>query len=275
MMQRLAPALALCLAALLPSLAHAGCNDDDAPCVLPNGTYHIVLPQGSTGPLPAVMLLHGYGGDGAGFVRNTGLITQFLERGYAVIAPDGQLRQNGRGRSWDFHPDRPATRDEIAFLTAVAEDAATRHGVTRDAILLAGFSIGGSMTSYLACQSPQSFAAYAPVAGSFWRPHPVACAGPVRLHHTHGTTDGTVPLTGRAITPDFVQGNVFDALQIWRQTNGCASMAADQTTRQDIYTLQAWTTCQPGTDLRFALHDGGHSIPKGWAQMALDWFETR
>ena len=39
-------------------------------------------------------------------------------------------------------------------------------------------------------------AAYAPVAGSFWRPHPdmEACAGPVDLLHTHGWRDKTVPL---------------------------------------------------------------------------------
>lgn len=262
-------------AAICPTLAAAGCNDSGDPCQIANGTYHILLPDGASGPVPAVMILHGYGADGEGFIRNTGLTSAMLDRGYAVIAPDGQLRQSGQGRSWDFHPDRPTTRDETAFLIAVAGDAATRHGVDRDGILLAGFSIGGSMTTYLACQAPYAFAAYAPVAGSFWRPHPGACAGPVRLFHTHGTADGTVPLTGRAIRPDFVQGNVFEAMQIWRQTNSCTTPAADQITPQGIYTIQRWTDCQPGTDLRFALHDGGHNIPKGWAQMAMDWFETR
>lgn len=257
------------------TVAAADCNGVDQPCGLTNGTYHILLPKAAKGPVPAIMLLHGYGGEGVGSIRNKGMVNLMLARGYAVIAPDGQPRPNGKGRSWDFHPDRPATRDETAFLIAVADDAAAKYGLQRDAMLLAGFSIGGSMTSYVACQAPTAFAAYAPVAGSFWRPHPAACAGTVRLLHTHGTADRTVPLTGRAITPDFVQGNVFEAMEIWRRTNGCASASADRTEPQGVFSIQRWTDCQPGTDLQFALHDGGHSIPKSWAKMAVDWFEDR
>lgn len=268
-------ALTTTLAALFcASVAMAGCNGDPEPCHLPEGTYHIVLPEGAAGPHPAVLLLHGYGGEGAGFVKGTGMARLFLERGYAVIAPDGQLRDNGKGRSWDFHPDRPATRDETAFLIAVAEDAAAKFGLKRQEMLLAGFSIGGSMTSYVACQRPAAFAAYAPVAGSFWRPHPATCAGPVNLLHTHGKADRTVPMEGRAITPSFVQGNVPEAMQIWRKTNGCTSALADWTGSLGPFAIQRWEDCAPGTNLTFALHEGGHSIPKGWAPMALDWFEA-
>jgi polyhydroxybutyrate depolymerase len=255
--------------------AAADCNGTPEPCRLPDGTYHIILPESAKGPVPAIMLLHGYGGEGVGTIRNKGMVSLMLARGYAVIAPDGQPRDNGEGRTWDFHPDRPATRDEIAFLIEVADDAAARYGLKRDQMLLAGFSIGGSMTSYLACAKPEAFTAYAPVAGSFWRPHPTTCAGPVRLLHAHGRADRTVPLTGREIMPGFVQGNVFEAMEIWRTANGCASADPDRTDQLGIYDVQHWTDCQPGTDLQFALHDGGHSIPKGWAQMAVDWFEAR
>jgi polyhydroxybutyrate depolymerase len=255
--------------------ARADCNGVAKPCSLANGTYHIVLPDGAKGPVPAILLIHGYGGEGLGTIRNKGMVNLMLGRGYAVIAPDGQPRDNGDGRTWDFHPDRPATRDEVAFLIAVADDAAATYGLDRDRMLLAGFSIGGSMTSYVACQAPDAFAAYAPVAGSFWLPQPTSCAGPVRLLHTHGKADQTVPLLGREIMPGFVQGNVFKAMETWRLTDGCPSAEADETVKLGIYTVQHWTDCQPGTDLQFALHEGGHSIPKGWAQMAVDWFEAQ
>lgn len=260
--------------AMCATMATADCNSTADPCRLDNGTYHIVLPEREAGPHPAILLLHGYSGQGLGTIRNKGMVNLMLARGYAVIAPDGQKREDGEGRTWDFHPDRPATRDETAFLIAVAKDAAATYGLDRDRMLLAGFSIGGSMTSYVACTAPDTFAAFAPVAGSFWRPHPTDCAGPVRLLHTHGKADRTVPLSGRQIMPGFVQGNVFDAMEIWRQTNGCASAEADQTETFGIYDVQHWKDCKPGTDLRFALHAGGHSIPKGWALMAMDWFEA-
>ncbi len=275
-MKRAALRFALSVAtALIATSAAANCNGAARPCQLANGTYHIVLPEAATGAVPAILLLHGYGGEGLGTIRNKAMVNLMLARGYAVIAPDGQTRANGKGRSWDFHPDRPATRDETAFLIAVADDAAARYGLDRDSMLLAGFSIGGSMTSYVACAAPDAFAAYAPVAGSFWRPHPEACKGSVHLLHTHGKADQTVPLTGREIMPGFVQGNVFEAMEIWRVTNGCAASEADQTETLGLYQIQRWTRCQPGTSLQFALHEGGHSIPKGWAQMAMDWFEAR
>jgi polyhydroxybutyrate depolymerase len=274
-MTRAFPALAVAAAvAVYAAAARADCNGATGACQLPNGTYHIVLPKGAKGPVPAIMLVHGYGGEGLGTIRNKGMVNLMLGRGYAVIAPDGQPRDNGDGRTWDFHPDRPATRDEVAFLIAVADDAAARYSLDRDGMLLAGFSIGGSMTSYVACQRPEAFAAYAPVAGSFWRPHPTDCAGPVRLLHTHGKADRTVPLEGREIMPDFVQGNVFEAMEIWSITNGCAVATSQRTETLGIYSVQHWTGCQPGTDLQFAQHSGGHSIPKGWASMAVDWFES-
>lgn len=268
--------LAACTLALLlaAGLARAGCGDGTAPCTLPGGTYHLVLPEAAEGPLPAVLLLHGHGGEGLGMIRNSAVVDLMLERGHAVIAPDGQPRADGAGRSWDFHPDRPARRDETAFLVAVAEDAAARFGLRRDRMLLAGFSIGGSMTSYVACSAPEAFAAYAPVAGSFWRPHPAGCAGPVRLLHTHGRADRTVPLAGREIRPGLVQGDVFEAMQIWRDTNACPRAAPDATRAPDVFTIGDWTGCAPGSALSLALHEGGHGIPRGWAALAVDWFEV-
>lgn len=268
--------LAIAVAVLAcANFAAADCNGLPEPCRLPNGTYHIAMPDGTTGPVPAIILLHGYGGEGQGMIRNKGMVSLMLARGFAVIAADGQPRENGKGRTWDFHPDRPAGRDETAFLIAVADDAAQRYGLQRDHVLLAGFSIGGSMTSYVACAVPDAFAAYAPVAGSFWRPHPKACNGTVRLLHTHGTSDRTVPLTGREIMPGYRQGNVFEAMEIFRMANRCASAKAEGNKKTGLYQIQHWTSCEPGSDLQFALHDGGHSIPKGWAQLAMDWFEAR
>jgi polyhydroxybutyrate depolymerase len=258
---------------LFAGAAHAGCGPETAACKIAGGTYHLALPPAAEGPVPTILLLHGYGGEGLGMIRNK-MVALMQDRGYAVIAPDGQPRDNGEGRSWDFHPDRPATRDEVAFLIAVADDASARFGLDRSKMLLAGFSIGGSMTSYVACAQPNAFAAYAPVAGSFWRPHPKACAGPVKLHHTHGKADRTVPLEGREIMPGFVQGNVFEAMEIWRDANGCPSESPDQTKPLGIYSVESWASCRPGTRLDFALHEGGHSIPKGWANMAMDWFEA-
>jgi polyhydroxybutyrate depolymerase len=262
-------AIGLCTA----GSAQAACGDDPAACTVPGGSYHIVLPDGAPAATPALVFLHGFGSSGEGTLRNTGMVEAAVDRGYAVIAPDGQPREGRDGLSWDFHPERPARRDEGDFIRAVADDAAARFGLDRDVMLLSGFSIGGSLTSYVACAVPGSFRAYAPVAGSFWRPHPAACAGSVNLHHVHGWQDGTVPLEGRVLGSGVAQGDVFVALQIWRAANGCR-LQPDAHGAQGDYQIRSWTRCDSGARLDFALHPGGHSVPPGWADLALDWFEA-
>jgi polyhydroxybutyrate depolymerase len=262
--------------ALCAGAAHAGCAADPDPCVTANGTYHITLPEGATADIPALMFLHGAGGTGRGATRPGSMADTLTARGYAVIGPNGLERENSRfGTGWSFHPDRPQQRDESAFLREVADDAAARFGIDRDRIVLGGFSIGGSLASYVACEDPTAFAAYAPVAGSFWRPHPTDCAGPVRLLHTHGWKDTTVPLEGRPLGGGAIyQGDVWHAMTIWRAENGCDMMRAETFDTSGDFWIRRWDTCDPGTALEFALHQGAHGIPRGWSTLMLDWYES-
>jgi polyhydroxybutyrate depolymerase len=272
-MRLVAWALVGLLGAMQPALAD--CGPITGPCSLPAGSYHIELPRTTDTPAPAVLYLHGWGGDGMGALTNRGMVDALIARGYAVIAVDGIPRASGTGRSWAFHPDREAPRDDVAFVAAVADDAAARFGLARDRMILSGFSVGGSMASYAACRAPGAFSAYAPISGSFWRPHPAACAGPVRLFHIHGWTDGTVPLEGRRIGGAGIQqGDVFQAMEIWRAANGCARPNPDGYDTIGETQLRRWNeSCTVGSSLVMALHPGGHKVPQGWADMMLDWYE--
>ena len=264
----------LALAALAPLPAAADCAGVEGACEVASGAYHVALPEGVEGPVPALVFLHGWGSRGEAMVENMGLAEAATARGHAFIAPDGTPRGGGRsGLTWSFHPERPEARDEAAFLREVVADAAARHGIDAGRVMLAGFSIGGSMASYVACDHPEDFAAYAPVSGSFWRPHPEGCEGPVRLLHTHGWRDGTVPLEGRVVGSGFAQGDVFHAMSLWREVNGCDNFRADRFRTESPFWRRAWDACAEGTALELALFDGGHGVPRGWAEMALDWFE--
>lgn len=270
--------IAMCAAVmvtLFSTTAQAGCGSKNDACTIETGTYHIMLPEQVPEKAPAILWLHGAGGTGKGAMRNTGMVNAITRRGYAFIAADGMERPGKFGTGWYFHPDWPKKRDEVSFLKAIAADAAQHHNVDPDKIILAGFSIGGSMTSYTACQEPEAFAAYAPVGGSFWRPHPTDCAGPVRLFHTHGWKDKTVPLEGRPLGGGRVhQGDVWQAMQVWRAENGCMGMRADTFEMGGDFWRRKWDQCAPGTALEFALHPGAHGIPSGWAGMAISWFEA-
>ncbi len=136
------------------------------------------------------------------------------------------------------------------------------------------------MASYLACAAPDSFAARAPVAGAFWVPLPSGCAGPVDLFHTHGWSDGVVPLEGRLLreasaadgVPILARGNVWDAMQIWRAANGGRPNASGHAAT-GVFGLRWWEDCDSGRRLVVALFPGGHVVPDGWSGTMLDWFE--
>jgi polyhydroxybutyrate depolymerase len=275
-MRRAACLLTLLISALSAAPASAqSCGAPGAPCTVDLGSYNITLPTKSMeGPIPVVLHFHGYGGTGAGVVRNKGMMRPILDRGYAVIAPNGLVREGRNARSWSFIPNRPKQRDELAFTHQVLDDAVSRFGLDRSRVLMTGFSIGGSLTWYLACEAPTEFAAYAPVAGGFWRPHPSDCAGPIKMLHTHGWRDSTVPLEGRPIGNGYIhQGDIFQGLQLWRAKNGCNAGRPDAFVTKGRFWRRTWTSCDPGTALQMAMHAGAHGIPKGWSKMALDWFE--
>ena len=269
-------ALAAGLCALPFAAAAQSCGRDTAPCEVPMGTYRVALPEASADGLPAVLFLHGAGGTGRGVLGMTGTIEAITDRGYAVLAPDGLAWRAGQsGGIWSFLPDiqREKRRDETAFLAEVVADAAARYAVDPERVLLAGFSAGGFMVNYLACDTPEAFAAYAPVSGGFWRPHPESCAGPVKLLHTHGFRDTTVPLEGRPLrSGQWLQGDIFEGLGIWRAANGCTAPDPDGFRATGQFERRFWN-CAPGSALEFALFPGGHGVPDGWADMALDWFE--
>lgn len=257
---------------LVAGAASATCTTHGA-CEIAEGSYHARLPERPEGA-PAVVFLHGYGGSGTASLDRASVTGPLLARGYAVIAPNGVPQRAGAPAGWGFFPGRQA-RDETAFLTAVAEDAARRFGLDRARMVLAGFSSGGFMVTYLACTAPDAFAAYAPVAGGFWRPHPERCTGPVDLLHVHGWGDGVVPLEGRPLGGGrFMQGDIFAGMELFRAANGCDRQRPDLTQTEDGVWRRGWTDCASGARLDLVLFAGGHVVPEWWADALLDWVEA-
>lgn len=269
---RCAAALALCFGG---GAAIAGCADAEAPCDIDGGAYHIALPEDAA-DAPVLLFLHGYGSHGGATINNRRLVEPFVDRGYAVIAPNALRPAPGRPAMWRFRGESFAgARDERSFFMDVVADASARFGVSGDRVLLSGFSGGAFMVSYLACQTPETFTAYAPVSGGFWRPHPEICAGPVTLLQSHGWMDRTVPLEGRPLGGgQWQQGDIWGGMELWRDANGCTNVQPDSSTNTGPFWHRRWDSCASGAQLEFVLFPGGHTVPEGWADVAADWFEA-
>ncbi|MGF1475748.1 MAG: alpha/beta hydrolase family esterase [Geminicoccaceae bacterium] len=265
-----------CAIALAPATAMANGNCGlDEPCEVELGTYNIALPEDPAKGF--VLYFHGAGGNGGAVVTNETFVDPFLERGYGVIAPTG-ITPPGPGarwgNNWALKDGREPWRDDFAFTAQVLDDAEQRFDVDLSKLLVTGYSRGGSFVWDLACHSDVEFVAFAPVAGAFWIPLPEQCAsGPMNMLHTHGFVDTTVPLEGRWTSDERGQGDVFQGLQILRATNGCAGVRPDDFAMGDQFRCRIWAECTGDTELQLCLHNGGHGVPDGWADLALDWFE--
>ena len=257
-----------------PALADEPCGAPAQPCSVAQGAYFAAAPPWRAGdtPRPVVLFLHGAGGSGAAAVEDRGLAEPIIARGYVLLAPSGQARPGRDGFFWSTGT-RPPVRDEAAFLAAVLEDASRRFHLDRGRVFATGFSMGAGVVWQLACHEPAAYAAYGPVAGGFWHGQPTGCAGPVKLLLTHGWRDDAVPLEGWE-EDGKVWGGTFDGVQLWRQVDGCPDPHAASFVTDARFWRRSWTGCAPGAALTLVLHPGGHEVPPGWADLALDWFEA-
>lgn len=271
-----APAVFAIAALAIGAAPAAACGGVDDACQTPLGDYHVVLPEArEERKAPAFVYFHGAGGSGRTSAQAP-FAKALAARGYAVILPNGLQRPGARfGPGWSFRPESPPQRDEMAFTHEMIEDAVARFDLDPSRIVLTGYSIGGSLVWYLACRDARLAAAYAPYAGGFWRPQPTTCAGPVKLLHTHGWRDQTVPLEGRPLRAGAIyQGDIFEGLQTWRAANGCELLRADVFDTNGRFWKRRWTSCEAGSALELALWAGGHEPPDAeWADMVADWVE--
>jgi polyhydroxybutyrate depolymerase len=135
----------------------------------------IHVPSGISKPA-IVFFLHGAGGSGAGFEKETRADIVADREKFIAAYP------SGISGNWDYSEGSK----DFAFMLALIDTVDARYHIDRSRIYVAGFSMGGGMTLALGCKYADVFAAIAPVsaAGSACTPQR---AIPVFL--TFGTKD--------------------------------------------------------------------------------------
>ena len=263
--------LAFVAACVAGGVAAQDCGPQ-APCEIDGGSYYLNLPEGD-GPHPVLIWYHGANATGASIHRSGGLQRDFLDQGYALLAPNGQTRA-GRNPERFFFPGRDGSpRDDVDFTFAALADASTRANLDTSKLYAGGFSAGGSMAWLLACEAGARLSGMVSVAGALRRPNTTDCSGLENLPimQVHGFADGQVPLEGRAIR-DWHQGSVWEALGRARAVNGCRSNP-DRIEIEEKFRSRVWDASCSGAAVRIDLHDGGHGLPQGWTARARAFLE--
>ncbi|MEP5731396.1 MAG: alpha/beta fold hydrolase [Sulfitobacter sp.] len=245
----------------------------DAPCEIDGGSYYLKVPEGQ-GPHPVLIWFHGANSSGSSIHRQGGLQRDFLENGYALLAPNGQTRA-GRNPDRFFFPGRDgSSRDDVAFTFAVLDAAKAQANLDLTRVYAAGFSAGGSMAWLLACKAGDRLSGMISVAGALRSPNATDCSGLAGLPvmQVHGFADGQVPLEGRGIR-DWHQGSVWEILARARRANGCRTHP-DEITVDNDFRSRVWAQSCANASVRIDLHDGGHGLPQGWTSRARVFLEA-
>ncbi|MGH9111489.1 MAG: alpha/beta hydrolase family esterase [Acidimicrobiales bacterium] len=277
--------------------------------------YVVHLPPAYDGttPAPLVFNLHGFGGDIDDQDTATGLPEAAGRRGYIVVTPQGaplSVPDDATGVAgaagfdgfafWNFFGSSdPGTltapggstlpiprleTDDVGFIDSLLDTMVDEYCVDPGRVFSTGMSNGAGMSTTLACELGDRFAAVAPVSGVNLSG---ACPGddPVSVLAIHGDADTTAGYGGNNLL-GFQLGNpsVPDRMAAWADHDGCdGGPAIDRSTAGLVVTR--WSDCDGGTDVElWTLAGWGHEWPRATApsqpgvvdatDAVLDFFDT-
>lgn len=237
-------------------------------CMIGNDRhYRIRMPGGHDGAssVGAIFFMHGYRGTAKGIMRNKALGKMVSDLGLALVAPKSAYQD------WAI-PGAPSGKEpvELEYFDAVVADIKEKFNINTSHMMASGFSAGGMMTWNLACDKSELFAAYAPIAGTFWEPTPTSCETPTaNIIHTHGTTDKIVPLAGRPIG-DTRQGDVFKVLDMYAKKGSFDNAKSYKNSKLGFECNELKNDANQILEL--CLHTGGHSMKSEYVVNAWNKF---
>jgi polyhydroxybutyrate depolymerase len=225
-------------------------------------TFHLYRPQGLTGAVPLVVMLHGGFGNGAQAERSYHWDGEADNGHFLVAYPDGLNRAWNAGTCCG-EPAR-LNVDDVGFITAMVGAIEQEIPVDRARIYVTGMSNGAMMALRLGCQA-DIFAAIAPVAGTLLTG--CSAARPASILQIHGTADDRVPYHGGPGKAFAVNGSprvdgpsVESVNATWRALDGCG--ATNSTTAGDVTTQTAGCTDGRTVEL-ISVAGAGHQWPGG------------
>jgi polyhydroxybutyrate depolymerase len=234
----------------------AGRRDRDFLLHLPSG-------YSSNRPVGVVVALHGYGGDAEGMERGTGLSAAADRFDFIAVYPEG-VPDIDTNRYWNSVGNVGKSPDDVVFISLLLDQLQQSACVDPQRIFVTGFSNGGGLTGVLMCRLSHRIAAFAPVAGNFYRIlGGCSTERPVSVLEVHGTADDVIPYDGipPAQEPAYPLPAIPDWLAMWASHDGCRSGPEAFMQTSDAFG-ERWTGCSGAAEVaHYRIEGGGHAIP--------------
>ena len=199
-----------------------------------NRNYLVYIPNSYDSEIdyPLMFLFHGFGGIASQFMNTADMRDLAESKNFIVVYPQG-LDLGGTGSHWNCSnpsADNKSDVDDIGFIENLIDQLLIDYPVIDNKrIYAAGYSNGGFMSYYLACNS-NKFAAIGSVAGTMLDDSYQNCNAqfPTAMINIHGTDDFDVPYVGNSYYP-----SIPDVVDWWKNFNN--------TTNEDLLTNQDGT----------------------------------
>ncbi|WP_371347899.1 PHB depolymerase family esterase [Ancylobacter sp. IITR112] len=212
------------------------------------------------GPLPLVIALHGA-------LQPAGMMQRYLDldaiaerEGFVVAYPKGMnlLWNDGRSSIAGFIP-LLHKRDDGRFVLDVLDTLVAEGIADPSRAYLMGFSNGGFLTAYVACNYADRFQAYATMMMTVPVGYSESCrpSKPVPILLMNGTYDPIVPMFGRP-TPGARLMSADATAALFARLDGCAAPQIDSAPHARI---TRWNDCTPGAAVAYYEVAGGHQPP--------------
>jgi len=224
-----------------------------------NRNYLVYIPNSYDSEIdyPLMFLFHGFGGIASEFMNTADMRDLAESKNFIVVYPQG-LDLAGTGSHWNCSnpsADNKSDVDDIGFIENLIDQLLIDYPVIDNKrIYAAGYSNGGFMSYYLACNS-KKFAAIGSVAGTMLDDSYQNCNAqfPTAMINIHGTDDFDVPYVGNSYYP-----SIPDVVDWWKNFNNATN--EDLLTNQDG-TIEQYIYYDDAGD-RFVEHikviGGGH-----------------
>jgi polyhydroxybutyrate depolymerase len=214
---------------------------------------------------PLLLLLHGYGFNGAGFARGLGFLALVERAPLLLLAPDGRFNRVKR-RFWnadrlccDFF-DEGKRGDDARYLRGLLDRVLASFPVDRRRVYVIGHSNGGNMAYRLACVASDVLAAVISFAGSTER-HGCRPTRPLSLLQIHGDADPVVPykpaLRRRPLGRVAKLPGAIGTLSIWARLSGCKGSLGNASALSDRITARSFAGCPAHVDATLWTVRGG------------------
>ncbi len=242
-------------------------------------------------PLPLLVGLHGYGGNGPGLESYFQLRQHVDSRRFIYLYPNGTVDPWGY-RFWnatinccDF---QPSNVDDSGYIQALIQQVRNSLSVDERRISTIGHSNGGYMGYRLACDAPETFASIISLAGAAWF-DPTNCPAdqPVHVLQIHGTNDNVVYYDGEL--SDSWTGTGYpgaeDSVLQWVAINHCDEVPNESLPNINLEywingaetSKKVWGSCNPGgSGELWTIWGGGHSpyLVPTFGEHVLDWLDA-